>query len=122
MVVTDPHFNALVSHEVIGHPCEADRALKMEAAYAGRSWFLRSLKENQLGKPVASPLLSACSDPSLDGYGQYRYDHEGTRGRRVTHVDRGIFQRLSQFARDRRDSWRGAQRLSARERRMARAR
>ena len=42
-VVTDPHFNALVSHEIIGHPCEADRALKMEAAYAGRSWLLRSL-------------------------------------------------------------------------------
>ncbi len=91
VVVTDPHFNALVSHEVIGHPCEADRALKMEAAYAGRSWFLRSLADSQLGKAVASPLLSACSDPSLDGYGHYGYDHEGTRGRRVTHIDRGIF-------------------------------
>ena len=91
VVVTDPHFNALVSHEVIGHPCEADRALKMEAAYAGRSWFLRSLTDNQLGKQVASPLLSACSDPSLDGYGHYRYDHEGTRGRRVMHIERGIF-------------------------------
>jgi TldD protein len=91
VVVTDPHFNALVSHEVIGHPCEADRALKMEAAYAGRSWFLRSLADNQLGKAVASPLLSACSDSSLDGYGHYRYDHEGTRGRRVMHIERGIF-------------------------------
>src|SRR6267154_4355983 len=91
VVVTDPHFNALVSHEVIGHPCEADRALKMEAAYAGRSWFLRSLADNQLGKRVASKLLSACSDPSLDGYGHYRYDHEGTRGRRVMHIDRGTF-------------------------------
>lgn len=91
VVVTDPHFNALVSHEVIGHPCEADRALKMEAAYAGRSWFLRSLADNQLGKAVASPLLSACSDPSLDGYGHYRYDHEGTPGRRVMHIDRGVF-------------------------------
>src|SRR5208282_306146 len=91
VVVTDPHFNALVAHEVIGHPSEADRALKMEAAYAGRSWFLRSLADNQLGKTVASPLLSACSDPSLDGYGHYRYDHEGTRGRRVMHIDRGIF-------------------------------
>ena len=39
-VVTDPHFNALVAHEIVGHPCEADRALKMEAAYAGRSWLL----------------------------------------------------------------------------------
>jgi TldD protein len=91
VVVTDPHFNALVAHEIIGHPCEADRALKMEAAYAGRSWFLRSLIDNQLGKPVGSPLLSACSDPSLDGYGHYRYDHEGTRGRRVMHIDRGVF-------------------------------
>ena len=91
IVVTDPHFNALVSHEIIGHPCEADRALKMEAAYAGRSWFLRSLLDNQLGKPVGSPLLSACSDPSLDGYGHYRYDHEGTRGQRVMHIDRGVF-------------------------------
>ena len=42
-VVTDPHFNALVSHEVIGHPVELDRALKMETAYAGRSWLLRAL-------------------------------------------------------------------------------
>jgi TldD protein len=91
VVVTDPHFNALVAHEIIGHPCEADRALKMEAAYAGRSWFLRSLVDNQIGKTVGSPLLSACSDPSLDGYGQYRYDHEGTRGRRVMHIDRGVF-------------------------------
>ncbi len=91
VVVTDPHFNALVAHEVIGHPCEADRALKMEAAYAGRSWFLRSLVDNQLGKMVGSPILSACSDPSLDGYGHYLYDHEGTRGQRVTHIDRGVF-------------------------------
>jgi TldD protein len=90
-IVTDPHFNALVAHEVVGHPCEADRALKMEAAYAGRSWFLRSPDDNEIGKQVASPMLSACSDPGLDGYGQYRYDHEGTPGRRVMHFERGIF-------------------------------
>ncbi|MGC1343184.1 MAG: TldD/PmbA family protein, partial [Candidatus Binataceae bacterium] len=91
VVVTDPHFNALVAHEIVGHPSEADRALKMEAAYAGRSWFLRSLDDNEIGKMVASPLLSACSDPSLDGYGHYRYDHEGTPGRRVMHFERGRF-------------------------------
>ena len=91
VVVTDPQFNALVAHEVIGHPCEADRALKMEAAYAGRSWFLRSIANNQIGKVVGAPILSACSDPTLDGYGQYRYDHEGTCGRRVMHIDHGVF-------------------------------
>jgi TldD protein len=91
VVVTDPHFNALVSHEIVGHPCEADRALKMEAAYAGRSWFLRSVGDNEIGKRVGSELLSACSDPSLDGYGHYRYDHEGTAGLRTQHVEKGIF-------------------------------
>ena len=91
VVVTDPHFNALIAHEIVGHPSEADRALKMEAAYAGRSWLLRSLADNQLGKIIGSPLLSACSDPSLDGYGHYRYDHEGTPGRRVMHIERGVF-------------------------------
>ena len=26
-------------HEIVGHPTEADRVLKLETAYAGRSWF-----------------------------------------------------------------------------------
>ncbi len=90
-VVTDPHFNALVAHEIVGHPCEADRALKMEAAYAGRSWLLRTIDDNEIGKAVGSSLLSAVSDPTLYGYGHYRYDHEGTPGKRVAHIDGGIF-------------------------------
>jgi len=91
VVVTDPHYNTLVSHEIVGHPVELDRALKMETAYAGRSWLLRSLDEHQLGKPVASALVTAYSDPALPGYGYYRYDHEGTPARRVVHIERGIF-------------------------------
>jgi TldD protein len=91
VVVTDPHFNALLSHEIVGHPCEADRALKMEAGYAGRSWMVRSLADNEIGRRIGSPLISACSDPGLRGYGHYDYDHEGTPGRRVVHIDRGIF-------------------------------
>src|SRR5262249_1974058 len=82
VVVTDPHYNTLVSHEIIGHPVELDRALKMETAYAGRSWLLRRLDEHQVGKQVASPLVTAFSDPGLPGYGHYRYDHEGTPARR----------------------------------------
>ncbi len=91
VVVTDPHFNALISHEIVGHPSEADRALKMEAAYAGRSWFLRSLEQNEIGRPVGSPLLWACSDPTLNGYGHYLYDHEGTAGRRMVNIEGGVF-------------------------------
>ena len=90
-VVTDPHYNTLLSHEIIGHPVELDRGLKMETAYAGRTWLLRGLDDTQVGKRIASPLVSAFSDPSLPGYGHYDYDHEGTPARRVVHIDRGIF-------------------------------
>jgi TldD protein len=90
-VVTDPHYNTLVSHEIVGHPVELDRGLKMETAYAGRSWLLRGLEDNQVGKRIASPLVTAYSDPGLPGYGHYKYDHEGTPARRVTHIDAGIF-------------------------------
>jgi TldD protein len=89
--VTDPHYNTLLSHEIIGHPTELDRALKMETAYAGRSWLLAGLREHQVGKRVASPLVTAYSDPALPGYGHYEYDHEGTPAQRVVHIDRGIF-------------------------------
>jgi TldD protein len=91
-VVMDPHFTALLAHEIIGHPTELDRALKMETGYAGRSWLLRSLGETQVGKQVASPLVTTFSDPGLPGYGHYRYDHEGVPAERVVHIDRGIFQ------------------------------
>ena len=92
VVVTDPHYNTLLSHEIIGHPTELDRALKLETAYAGRSWLLSSLGEHQVGKRIASSLVTAYSDPALPGYGHYEYDHEGTPARRVVHIDRGVFQ------------------------------
>jgi TldD protein len=91
VVVTDPHYNALKAHEIIGHPTELDRALKMETAYAGRSWLLRSLRDTQVGKPVASPLVTAYSDPGLPGLGHYAYDHEGTPARKVVHIEKGLF-------------------------------
>jgi TldD protein len=91
VVVTDPHFNTLLVHEIIGHPSELDRAVKMETAYAGRSWFLRNLNQNMLGKQIASHLVSAYSDPSLPGYGHYEYDDEGTPVKRIMHIDKGIF-------------------------------
>jgi TldD protein len=91
VVVTDPHYNTLLSHEIIGHPVELDRALKMETAYAGRSWLLGGLRDHRVGERVASPLVSAYSDPSLPGFGHYAYDHEGTPAQRVAHIEGGIF-------------------------------
>ena len=91
VVVTDPHYNALLAHEIIGHPTELDRALKMETAYAGRSWLFRSLNETQIGRPIASRHVTAYSDPGLPGLGHYLYDDEGTPGRKVMHIDKGMF-------------------------------
>ena len=91
VVVTDPHYNVLLAHEILGHPTELDRALKMETGYAGRSWFLQSLDHTQVGHQIASPLVSAYSDPSLPGLGHYVYDHEGTPARKVMHIQKGIF-------------------------------
>ena len=92
VVVTNPHFNTLLVHEVVGHPAELDRALKYETAYAGRSWFLKNLRENQIGKQIASPLVSAFSDPLLEGYGSFTYDHEGTHARRAYIIRNGVME------------------------------
>ncbi|MFQ5965711.1 MAG: TldD/PmbA family protein [Candidatus Scalinduaceae bacterium] len=90
IVVTNPHFNTLLIHEIVGHPTEADRALKMETAYAGRSWLFNNLSDNQIGSRIASPLVNAFSDPTMAGYGHYKYDSEGTPAKRVNLIEDGV--------------------------------
>ncbi len=92
VVITNPHFNTLLVHEVVGHPSELDRALKYETAYAGRSWFLNDLEDNQVGRQIASPLVSAFSDPLMEGYGSFQYDHEGTRPKRAYIIRDGVLE------------------------------
>lgn len=92
VVVLDPDLVALFAHEIIGHPSELDRAIKMEAGYAGRSWFMTDLQDTLVGQKIGSPLLTAFSDPCLrGGYGFYLYDDEGTPARRVYHLKNGVF-------------------------------
>ena len=91
VVVTDPHFNTLLVHEVVGHPSEADRALKYETSYAGRSWFFKDMEENQIGQQIASPLVTAFSDPTMEGFGSFKYDHDGTPARRSYQIMDGVF-------------------------------
>ncbi|MBI1886544.1 MAG: TldD/PmbA family protein [Chloroflexi bacterium] len=95
VVVTDPHYNALVCHEVVGHPSELDRALKFETGYAGRSWLLKDLRDNQIGKRVGSEHVNAFSDPTIQGFGHYRYDDEGTPARRVYHIRSGMYEEFA---------------------------
>ncbi len=90
VVVTDPWYNALLSHEITGHPSEADRALKKEAAWAGRAWWFTSLEKNKLGQEVASEEVTVFSDPTIDGYGYYKYDDEGVKAKRVLNIKEGV--------------------------------
>ena len=92
VVVTNPHFNTLLVHEVVGHPSELDRALKYETGYAGRSWFLKDLNDHQVGQQIASPMVNAYSDPLMEGYGSFRYDHEGTPARRAWILRDGVLE------------------------------
>lgn len=89
-VVTDPWYNCLLVHEICGHPSEADRALKKEAAWAGRAWWFRSMTDNWLGKRVASDNVSVFSDPGLKGYGNYKYDDEGVKAKKVYNIENGF--------------------------------
>ena len=92
-VVLDPDLVALFAHEIIGHPSELDRAMKMETGYAGRSWFMTDLQNTMVGKQVGSSILTAFSDPTLKGgYGHYSFDDEGTPAKRVYHIRNGIYE------------------------------
>jgi len=90
VVVTNNQFNHLVGHEIVGHPAELDRILKMETAYAGRSRFFKNFDEHQIGEQVASPLISAFSDPGMPGYGHMKYDDEGVKCKKVYHIKAGV--------------------------------
>ena len=85
-VLLDPEFNSLLSHEILGHPSEADRVMGKEAAWAGRAWW-----KDKVGQKIFSEKLTAVSDATLDGYlGSFKYDDEGIPARRVVHVDCGV--------------------------------
>lgn len=89
-VVTDPWFNTLLSHEICGHPSEADRALKRETAWAGRAWWFNNMADNQFGKRVGSEEMTVVSNPELGGYGNYAFDDEGVAGKRTVNIENGI--------------------------------
>ena len=85
-VVLDQDLVALLCHEIIGHPSEADRVLGKEAAWAGRAWWA-----SKLGERVGSKLLNAVDDPRIKGaLGYYEYDDEGTAARRKDLIREGI--------------------------------
>ncbi len=85
-VVMNPDFVALLTHEILGHPSEADRVLGKEMAWAGGAWWAGKLNEK-----IGSEYLNVFDDPTIEGtLGCYQYDDEGNKASRTNLVENGI--------------------------------
>lgn len=91
-VLLDPDFVALLVHEVVGHPSEADRVIGKEAAWAGRVWWA-----DKVGQRIFSDKLTIVSDARVPGHlGSFKYDDEGVVANRIVHIEKGVLKDFMQ--------------------------
>ena len=85
-VVMNPDFVSLLTHEILGHPSEADRVLGKEMAWAGGAWW-----KGKIGEKIGSEKLNVFDDPTIkESLGWYYYDDEGVKTRKTELVKDGI--------------------------------
>jgi TldD protein len=85
-VVMNPDFVALLTHEILGHPSEADRVLGKEMAWAGGAWWA-----GKLGSKIGSSELNVIDDPTIpSSLGWYKYDDEGVRATKKLLIQDGV--------------------------------
>jgi len=85
-VVMNPDFVSLLTHEILGHPSEADRVLGKEMAWAGGAWW-----KDKLGEKIGSGQLNVFDDPTIkESLGWCYFDDEGVQTQKTTLVEKGI--------------------------------
>ena len=85
-VVMNPDFVSLLTHEILGHPSEADRVLGKEMAWAGGAWW-----KGKMGERIGSKELNVFDDPTIkESLGWYYYDDEGVKTKKTSLVEKGI--------------------------------
>jgi len=85
-VIMNPDFVSLLTHEILGHPSEADRVLGKEMAWAGGAWW-----KDKLGKRIGSEHLNVFDDPTIkESLGWYYFDDEGVQTKKTTLIENGI--------------------------------
>jgi len=85
-VVMNPDFVSLLTHEILGHPSEADRVMGKEMAWAGGAWW-----KEKLGERIGSEKLNVFDDPTIkESLGWYFFDDEGVGTKKTTLVEDGI--------------------------------
>ena len=82
----NPDFVSLLTHEILGHPSEADRVLGKEMAWAGGAWW-----KDKLGERIGSEHLNVFDDPTIkESLGWYYYDDEGVQTQKSSLIEKGI--------------------------------
>ncbi len=85
-VVMNPDFVSLLTHEILGHPSEADRVLGKEMAWAGGAWW-----KGKTGEKIGSENLNVFDDPTIkESLGWYYFDDEGIETKKTMLVEKGI--------------------------------
>ncbi len=85
-VVMNPDFVSLLTHEILGHPSEADRVLGKEMAWAGGAWW-----KGKIGEKIGSEKLNVFDDPTIkESLGWYYFDDEGVKTKKTTLVENGV--------------------------------
>ena len=88
-IVIDASQVALQVHESCGHPVELDRAMGMEASFAGTSFMtLDTLDHLKYG----SDIVTIVADATLPkGLGSFKYDDEGVPAQQFDIIQNGMF-------------------------------
>ncbi len=85
-VIFNPDFVSLLTHEILGHPSEADRVLGKEMAWAGGAWWAGKIDQS-----IGSEHLNVFDDPTINqSLGWYEYDDEGVKSSKTNLVENGI--------------------------------
>ena len=85
-LVMNPDFVSLLTHEILGHPSEADRVLGKEMAWAGGAWW-----KGKIGEKIGSENLNVFDDPTIkESLGWYYYDDEGVETKKTNLIEKGI--------------------------------
>ena len=91
-VVMNPDFVSLLTHEILGHPSEADRVLGKEMAWAGGAWW-----KDKLGEKIGSEQLNVFDDPTIEeSLGWYYFDDEGVPTQKTTLIENGVLKKHMQ--------------------------
>ena len=85
-LVMNPDFVSLLTHEILGHPSEADRVLGKEMAWAGGAWW-----KGKIGEKIGSENLNVFDDPTIkESLGWYYFDDEGVKTEKTNLVEKGV--------------------------------